>query len=39
MTGLLGSDRVAAADVPLEGAQPTFLQDEEIESTLAAVKK
>jgi hypothetical protein len=32
-------DCVAGADVPPEGAQPTFLQDEEIESTLGAVKK
>jgi hypothetical protein len=39
MTRLLGFDRVAAADVPPEGAQSTFLQDEEIERTLAAVKK
>jgi hypothetical protein len=39
MTSLLGPDCVAGADVLPEGAQSTCLQDEEIESTLAAVKK
>ena len=39
MTSLLGSDCIAGVDVPPEGAQPTFLQDEEIESTFGCGEK
>src|ERR1700737_2900582 len=39
MASVLGSDCIAGVDVPPEGAQPTFLQDEEIESTFGCGEK